>query len=69
MKQFFARLLPYIKDYKLYFCYAIIGTILVALATAATAALAKPVLDDIFLAKDVEKLKILPFLVFFAYFA
>ena len=69
MKQFFARLLPYIRDYKLYFCYAIIGTILVAIATTASAALAKPVLDDIFLAKDVDMLKILPFLVILAYFS
>lgn len=69
MKQFFARLLPYIKNYKLYFFYAIVGTILVSFATAASAYLVKPVLDDIFLAKDVNMLQILPFFVVLAYFS
>ncbi len=61
--------MPYIKQYKLYFFYSIIGTILVASATSASAYLVKPVLDDIFLAKDSAKLFILPFLVILAYFA
>ncbi|MDD6055784.1 MAG: ABC transporter ATP-binding protein [Helicobacteraceae bacterium] len=69
MKNFFSRLMPYIKQYKLYFFYSIIGTILVASATSASAYLVKPVLDDIFLAKDSAKLFILPFLVILAYFA
>ncbi|MBX7489946.1 ABC transporter ATP-binding protein [Helicobacter turcicus] len=69
MKQFFARLLPYIKDYKLYFFYAVIGTLLVSIATTASAYLVKPVLDDIFLAKDIKMLQILPFLVVLAYFS
>ncbi|MCI5968656.1 ABC transporter ATP-binding protein [Helicobacter sp.] len=69
MKRFFERLLPYIKDYKLYFFYAIVGTLLVSLATAASAYLVKPVLDDIFLAKDANMLQILPFLVVLAYFS
>ena len=69
MKQFFKRLFPYIKEYKLYFFYAVIGTILVSSATSASAYLVKPVLDDIFLAKDVKMLQILPFLVVLAYFS
>ncbi|WDL70636.1 ABC transporter ATP-binding protein [Helicobacter winghamensis] len=69
MKRFFKRLLPYMKDYKLYFFYAVLGTILVSVATAGSAYLVKPVLDDIFLAKDANMLHILPFLVVLAYFS
>lgn len=69
MKNFFIRFKPYILDYKLYFFYAVVGTILVAVATSLSAYLVKPILDDIFLAKDKEMLKILPFLVVLAYFA
>lgn len=68
MKRFFIYLFPYIKEYKLYFFYAMIGTILAAAATSASAYLVKPVLDDIFLAKDVNKLQILPFFIVLAYF-
>lgn len=57
------------KDYKLYFFYAVLGTILVSVATAGSAYLVKPVLDDIFLAKDANMLHILPFLVVLAYFS
>ncbi|TLD85378.1 ABC transporter ATP-binding protein [Helicobacter sp. MIT 11-5569] len=45
------------------------GTILVAVATSASAYLVKPVLDDIFLAKDVTMLQILPPLIVLAYFS
>ncbi|MDA3966721.1 ABC transporter ATP-binding protein [Helicobacter sp. WB40] len=69
MKQFFIRFFPYIKEYKACFIYAIIGALLVALASAAAAYLVKPVLDDIFIKKDETMLKILPFLVVLAYFA
>ena len=68
MKEFFKRLFPYIKEYKLYFFYSILGTILVAGATAGSAYLVKPVLDDIFIKKDEAMLEILPFLVVLAYF-
>ena len=69
MKEFFKRFYPYIREYKLYFFYAIIGTILVAGASSASAYLVKPVLDDIFIKKDVAMLQILPFLVVLAYFS
>lgn len=69
MKQFFKRLSPYIKQHKIYFFYSIIGTILVAAASGASAYLVKPVLDDIFIAKDLELLHILPFAITLAYFA
>lgn len=69
MKQFFIRLSPYIKEYKLYLFYSVVGTILVSGASAASAYLVKPVLDEIFIKKDVAMLHILPFLVVLAYFA
>ncbi|MGP1449517.1 MAG: ABC transporter ATP-binding protein [Wolinella sp.] len=69
MKQFFKRFFPYMRGYKLYFLYAIIGTALVAGASGASAYLVKPVLDDIFIKKDATMLYILPFLVVLAYFA
>ncbi|TLD87839.1 ABC transporter ATP-binding protein [Helicobacter sp. MIT 05-5294] len=69
MKQFFKRLSPYIKQHKIYFFYSIVGTILVAAASGASAYLVKPVLDDIFIAKDLELLHILPFAITLAYFA
>ena len=68
MRVFFARLVPYMKEHKLHFFYAIFGTILVSLCTALSAYLVKPVLDDIFLAKNAQMLGILPFLIILAYF-
>ncbi|WP_104722473.1 ABC transporter ATP-binding protein [Helicobacter mesocricetorum] len=69
MKSFFKRFYPYIKEYKLYFVYSVLGTIMVAVASSASAYLVKPVLDDIFIKRDETMLKILPFLVVLAYFA
>lgn len=69
LREFFRRFLPYIKDYKKEFTVAIIASLIVAGSTALGAYLVKPVLDDIFINKDVEMLKILPFLVVVAYFA
>ncbi len=69
MKDFFKRLYPYIREYKLYFFYAILGVIMVAAASSASAYLVKPVLDEIFIKKDVTMLQILPFLVVLAYFS
>lgn len=54
--------------YKLYFFYAILGTAMVAGASGASAYLVKPVLDEIFINKDVAMLAILPWLVVLAYF-
>lgn len=69
MKVFLKRFYPYIREYKLYFFYAIVGTIMVAVASSASAYLVKPVLDDIFIKKDVTMLQVLPFLVVLAYFS
>jgi subfamily B ATP-binding cassette protein MsbA len=48
--------------YKRQFIFAIIGMLAVAIGTAGTAQIIKPVLDDVFVAKDATMLRIIPFL-------
>lgn len=67
MKKFFLYYLPFYKHYKSYFVIASIGMVLAAGGTAATAYLIKPVLDDIFIDKNVQMLAFLPLLVILAY--
>ena len=61
MKKLFKYFLPYFKDYKKEFFFAILGMIAVAIGTAGSAHLLKPILDDIFINKDKEMLQIIPF--------
>lgn len=68
MKIVLKRLLPYLKDYKFQLFIAILGMIATAIGSSASAYLVKPVLDEIFINKDKEMLKILPFLVILFYF-
>ncbi len=68
MKIILKRLLPFLKDYKLELFFAILGMIAAAIGSSASAYLVKPVMDDIFINKDKEMLKILPFLVILMYF-
>ena len=69
MKQFFKQYIPYYKDYIRKFIYALIGMVLVAVGTSGTAYVIKPVLDEIFIAKDLYMLKLLPFAVIALYAA
>lgn len=62
MKHLLKEYLPYLKEYKLYFFYAIIGMIAIASGTTGTAHLIKPILDDIFINKDKQMLTMLPFM-------
>jgi len=48
--------------YKRQFIFAILGMLAVAIGTAGTAQIIKPVLDDVFVAKDATMLGIIPFL-------
>jgi len=59
--------LPYYKNYKKEIFFAILGMVLVSLATAATAYLVKPVLDKIFIEKNASMLYILPLGIIIAY--
>ena len=63
MKQFILQYLPYYKNYKKQIFFALLGMIMVAVGTSGTAYVIKPILDDIFIKKDEEMLKLLPFLV------
>lgn len=67
MKQFFKQYIPYYKNYKMKFFYAIIGMIMVAVGTSGSAYVIKPVLDEIFINKDEVMLQILPFVVVVLY--
>lgn len=69
MKELLLQYLPYYKNYVRKFVYAVIGMILVAIGTSGTAYVIKPVLDDIFINKDLQMLYILPWLVVALYFA
>jgi len=61
MKQLFKQYLPYLMGYKRQFIFAIIGMLAVAVGTAGTAQIIKPVLDDVFVAKDATMLGLIPF--------
>jgi len=60
MKKTFYRYLPYLKEYKLQYVFVLIGILLTVSATAATAHIMKPLMDDMFLAKKNEMLYIIP---------
>ena len=55
MKNLLKQYLPYLVGYKRHFFFAILGMIAVAVGTAGTAQLIKPVLDDVFITKHIEK--------------
>jgi len=61
MKDLLKQYLPYLVGYKRQFFFAILGMIAVAVGTAGTAQLIKPVLDDVFINKDREMLFLMPF--------
>jgi len=67
LKQFFKQYIPYYKNYKRQFFFALIGMIMVALGTSGTAYVIKPVLDEIFINKDETMLQVLPLVVVFLY--
>jgi len=69
MKEFYTQYLPYFKNYKLKFLFAVIGMILVAGGTAGTAYVIEPLMDDIFINKNTNMLYIMPFLIVGLYFA
>jgi len=68
LKQLFLYFAPYFKSYKKEFILSILGMIAVAIGTTASAHLLKPVLDDIFIAKDREMLSLIPFAIIAVFF-
>ncbi len=67
MKQFFKQYIPYYKNYKMMFFFAVIGMIMVSVGTSGSAYVIKPVLDEIFINKDEQMLQLLPLAVIFLY--
>lgn len=67
MKNLFKQYLPYLMGYKKESIFAIIGMLAVAIGTAGTAQIIKPVLDDVFVAKDATMLGVIPFLLIFVF--
>lgn len=62
MKEFFKYYTPYYKNYKFKIFLALIGIILVAGGSAGLAYVIKPLLDEVFIAKDEQMLYIVPIL-------
>ena len=62
MKALFKAYLPYLSGYKRQFILAVVGMIAVAVGTAGSAQIIKPVMDEIFIAGDEAMLRIVPFL-------
>jgi subfamily B ATP-binding cassette protein MsbA len=69
LKSVLKRFSPYFKDYIPHFIFAIIGMILASSGTAASAYLVKPLLDEIFIAKDIDMLNLLPYAIIAVYAA
>lgn len=61
MKTLFKQYLPYLMGYKRQFFFAILGMLAVAIGTAGTAQIIKPVMDDVFIAEDATMLGLIPF--------
>ena len=59
--------LPYFKGYLPYFLLAIFGMILSAIGASASAYIVKPVLDKIFIEKDMDMLYLLPYAIILVY--
>ena len=62
MKALLKQYLPYLVGYKKEFLIAVFGMVAVALGTAGSAQLIKPVLDEVFISKDEQMLNLIPFL-------
>ncbi len=67
MKNLFLEFLPYIKQHKNRFIIAMLAGIITALCTSLIAYLVKPVLDQVFYAKNSFMLIVLPIIIIVAY--
>ncbi|PAF51141.1 ABC transporter permease [Helicobacter sp. 13S00401-1] len=60
MKSFFKRYYPYMKGHKLLFIVAIVGMLLASAGTAGVTYIMKPLIDNVFIGKDMKLLYIIP---------
>ena len=69
MRKVFKRYWPYLKAYKFYYFIIFIGILLTVSATAATAQIMQPLMDDMFIARDPKMLYLLPMMLIGIYAA
>ncbi len=62
LKESYKRFWPYIREYKFQFLMVLIGIILTVSATAGTAYIMKPLMDNMFINKEARMLYIIPML-------
>ena len=62
MKETLKRYWPYIKGYKKHYLIVLFGIILTVIATAGTAQIMQPLMDDMFIAKKEKMLYLIPLL-------
>jgi subfamily B ATP-binding cassette protein MsbA len=60
LREIFKRYWPYLKEYKLQYLFVLIGIVFTVSATAATAHIMKPLMDEMFIAKKEEMLYLIP---------
>lgn len=60
--EIYKRFWPYIKGYKFYFMLVFIGIVLTVTATAATAQIMQPLMDNMFIKRDPDMLYLIPIL-------
>ncbi len=60
MKETLKRYIPYLKTYKIYYFLVFIGIIMTVSATAATAHIMQPLMDDMFIKREEEMLHLIP---------
>ena len=60
MKEIIKRFWPYIKEYKLYYLFVILGGILIVISTVGSAYIMKPMMDEMFIKKDESMLYLIP---------
>ncbi|MGD9717807.1 MAG: ABC transporter ATP-binding protein [Sulfurimonadaceae bacterium] len=68
MKQTIKRYMPYIKEYKLQYVFVLLGILLTVTATAATAHIMQPLMDDMFIDKKEDMLYQIPLMLLGIYF-
>jgi subfamily B ATP-binding cassette protein MsbA len=62
LKEIYQRYWPYIKGYKFHYAMVLIGIILTVTATAGTAHIMQPIMDNMFIKKDPQMLIFIPLL-------
>lgn len=62
MKEIYQRYWPYIKGYKFHYAMVFIGIVLTVIATAGTAHIMQPIMDNMFIKKDPQMLIFIPLL-------